>query len=162
MRLVCGTEEWARKYLEICEHRELPFTPWMCRNPILVADGKELIAGVMVYDTAGPFVFFEHYVTNQTATLRQRYRASDLVAQEVVNVSRALGKLPQVIIKHKGIQRFLERYGLRVTGAYSMTCTLKDLEKHEQTDPTAPHHANRRQSSAPPGDPAEGNAPDHH
>lgn len=128
MRLVCPTQAWARQYLDICHDRDLPFEPQFNRQAILVANGDILVAGVLVYDTTGPFVFFEHYVTNPACSLRERYVAGDLVAQEILNVCRTMSKLPQMGIRHKGIRRALEKHGLKSTGAVMMTCRVEDLD----------------------------------
>jgi hypothetical protein len=131
MRLVCATEEWLRKYLALAEDRKLPFTIWPSRMALLVAEGKDLVAGVMVYDSTGPFIFFEHLVTNETATHRQRHRAVSMMADELMNMCRLLGKVPQVAVKHRGLQRILERVGLQMPGAFMMTCAFNQLERHD-------------------------------
>lgn len=131
MRLVCATEEWVRKYLELAEDRKLPFTIWPSRMALLVAEGKDLVAGVMVYDSTGPFLFFEHLVTNETASYRTRHRAVSLMADELINMCRLMGKVPQVAVKHRGLEKILERVGLRKPGAFMMTCAFNQLEKHD-------------------------------
>jgi len=131
MRLVSATEEWVRKYLELAQDRNLPFTIWPSRMALLVAEGKDLVAGVMVYDSTGPFLFFEHLVTNETASYRIRHRAVSLMAGEMMNMCRLMGKVPQVAVKHRGVMKILERVGLRMPGAFMMTCGFNQLEKND-------------------------------
>lgn len=120
-----------RKYLELAQDRQLPFNIWPSRMALLVADGKDLVAGVMVYDSTGPFLFFEHLVTNETASYKTRHRAVSLMADELMNMCRLMGKVPQVAVKHRGVQRILERVGLRLPGSVMMTCEFTQLEKND-------------------------------
>jgi hypothetical protein len=128
---------------------------------LLVAEGKELVAGVMVYDSTGPFLFFEHLVTNETASLRDRWRAVSLMAGEMMTMCRHVGKLPQVAVKHWGIQRILERAGLQMPGAKMMTCAFYQLETNDYEKPFDAAKPSRRLSRAaptepsPPGDPED-------
>lgn len=150
MRLVCVTEHWMRKYQELFQTRELGYTPWASRLALFVANGDELVAGVMVYDTSGPFLFFEHLVTNPAVSHRQRWMAVDMMAAEMLTMCRHAGKLPQVIVKHRGIAQILKRYGLRETGAVSLTCEIKDLDTHDYEKPQfAAQHSGRFKDSAP-------------
>jgi hypothetical protein len=161
MRLVCGTPDWMRKYSELCGDRQLGYEPWPSRLTVFIAEGKELVAGVMVYDTTGPFLFFEHLVTNETASLRARYRAVNLLVEECLSMCRHLGKLPQVMVQHVGIKRILEKHGLVAPGAFCMTCHFANLEKsNDQQEPfAAAKHPRKLADStltepAPPGHPA--------
>lgn len=131
MKLVCATEYWVRKYLELAREREVPFDPWPSRMALLVVEGDELIAGVMVYDSTGPFLFFEHLVTNETATHRQRHRAVSLMAEELMSMCRHFGKVPQVGVKHRGLKRILERAGLKMPGSFMMTCAFNHLDQND-------------------------------
>lgn len=158
MRLVCATEEWLRKYLELAKDRQLPFDPWPSRMALLVAKGKELVAGVMVYDSTGPFLFFEHLITNETASYRTRHQAVSLMADELVSMCRHFGKVPQVAVRHRGVKKILERAGLRMPGAFMMTCAFNHLEKHdyersretqEEVHPDADDASRCRRCSAP-------------
>jgi len=166
MRLVCATEYWVRKYLELARDREVPFEPWPSRLALLVAEGDELVAGVMVYDSTGPFLFFEHLVTNETATLRVRHRAVALMAEEMMNMCRLMGKVPQIAVRHRSIKAILERSGLQTAGAVVMTCGFNQLERQDagkdtQNSRSYPaQHPHRRPDSAPTeraprGDPEE-------
>ena len=134
--------------------------PWPSRLGILVAHGDELIAGVMAYDTTGPFIFFEHLVTNETAPPKQRWAAVDMIAGEVLTVCRVMGKLPQMLIRHKGVERIIRRHGLQSTHAVAWSCAFQDLEKHDYEIPlTSTEPARRFSDSAatlrpPPGFPA--------
>ncbi len=150
MRLVCLTDEWLRKYNEMCDHRGLDYKVWPSRLSVMVAEGKELIAGVMAYDTTGAFVVFEHLVTNETASLKTRYKAADKLVGECVRMCRLMGKVPFVIVRHKGIQRILEKHGLVAPGAFFMTCHMSNLETHdyEISLPTS-KHPRRFPDSAP-------------
>lgn len=161
MKLVCATEHWLGKYQELCERRNLAFRPWPSRLAILAVEGEELVAGVMVYDSAGPFLFFEHLVTSESAPARVRWAAVYLMAQELVDMCRMLGKVPQVAVRHRGIKRILERVGLTTQGAIVMTCGFDALEKHDNEEQkSAPKHPRRFPDSAPteragPGDPED-------
>ena len=161
MRLVCATEEWLGKYLRIGRQRDIGFQIWPSRMAILVAEGKELIAGVMVYDSTGPFLFFEHLLTDPEAPLRKRHHAVTLMAQELMHMCRHFGKVPQVSVRHRGIQRILERVGLQAPGATVMTCAFYHLETHEQKSIDAPS-ATRRLSRAAPTEPAPFGDPEEH
>jgi hypothetical protein len=150
MRLVCATNDWMRKYTELCEDRGLGFEPWPSRLSVMVAEGKELVAGVMVYDSTGPFLFFEHLVTNETASLRQRYHAADILVGECVRMCRLMGKVPMVQVRHKGIKRILEKHGLVAPGAFFMTCHFSNLETHDNEESLATtKHPRRLKDSAP-------------
>lgn len=150
MRLVCVSEHWVRKYQELCVARDIGYIPWSSRLALFVAHGDDLVAGVMVYDTTGPFLFFEHLVTNPAFLPRTRWMAVDMMAGEMMTMCRHAGKLPQVIVRHRGILQILKRYGLRETGAVSLTCEIKDLETHEYEKPQfAPQHSGRFKDSAP-------------
>ncbi len=161
MRLVCATEEWLGKYLEVAKQRDIGFQIWPSRMSLLVAEGRNLIAGVMVYDSTGPFLFFEHLVTNESASLRARHRAVSLMADEMVSMCRHFGKVPQVSVRHRGIRAILERVGLQAPGATVMTCAFHHLETHDYEKPfNASPTARRLSRSAPtepspPGDPEE-------
>lgn len=161
MKLVCLTNDWVRKYNELCEHRNLGYEPWPSRLGVLIAEGKELVAGVMVYDSTGPFLFFEHLVTNETASLKDRYRAADLLVGECVRMCRLMGKVPMVQVRHKGIKRLLEKHGLVAPGAFFMTCHFGNLETHDyEVSLSARKHPRRVPDSAPterspPGDPED-------
>lgn len=159
MRLVCASEEWLGKYQDLCFQRGMAFRPWPSRLALLVAEGKELTAGVMVYDSTGPFLFFEHLVTNGTAPARNRWAAVSLMAEEMMSMCRHLGKVPQVAVRHKGIKRILKNAGLQDIGATVMTCGFNQLETNDyQKLPFfAPQHSNRSSRAAstepsPPGD----------
>lgn len=159
MKAVCVTDEWARKYLEMCEHRGLTYIPWLSRLAVYVAEGKELICGVQVYDTTGPFMFFEHLVTNETAAARQRYQAVDMLIAEGLTMCRIFGKLPQVMIRHQGIDSLLRKHGFQRDHAYAMTCPLSNVEKHHVPvyGPQHPHRSSRAAATipAPPGHPED-------
>ncbi len=148
MRLVCPSQEWISKYQELCFQRDPNFQPWPSRLALLCAEGRELIAGVMVYDTTGPFLFFQHLVTNETAPLRMRWGAVDLMAGEIISMCRMMGKLPNLIVSSSGIARILERHGLQSTHAVSYSCAYSELEKHENPSIT-PEPPDRFQN--PPG-----------
>jgi hypothetical protein len=132
MRLVSGTPDWVGKYQELAKDRALGYEPWPSRLSVMVAEGQDLVAGVMVYDTTGMFLFFEHLVTNETASLRQRYQAVDILVGECINMCRMFGKIPQVVVRHKGVKRILEKHGLYGYSAEVMTCSFGNLEKHGQ------------------------------
>lgn len=166
MRLVCATEEWLGKYLEVARHRRVPFNIWPSRTALLVADNvrdmDQLVAGVMVYESTGPFLFFEHLVTNLYATKKQRHRAVSLMATEMMSMCRHFGKLPQIAVKPgSGVEKILERVGLQKPGAVMMTCAFYHLETHDYEKPfNASPTARRLSRSAPtepspPGDPEE-------
>jgi hypothetical protein len=159
MKVVCVTDEWARKYLEMCEHRGMTYQPWLSRLAVYVAEGKELICGVQVYDTTGPFMFFEHLVTNETASPRQRYEAVDLLIAEGLTMCRIFGKLPQVVVRHHGIKNLLRKHGFEMPGAFLMSCPLSNVEK-SHVPVTSPKPARSWSRAAPtipspPGDPED-------
>lgn len=151
MRLVCATEQWLGKYQDLAFQRNLGFKPWPSRLTILVAEGSELIAGVMVYDSTGPFLFFEHLITNETAPLRMRWAAVSMMAVEMMQMCRHFGKVPQVTVRHKGIMKILKRVGLVWPGAGVMTCGFDQLETHdyESIPFFAPQRSRYRADSAP-------------
>lgn len=161
MRLVLPNDRWLSKYYEICEHRDLPYRPWVGKA-LFVAEGDDLVSGVMVYDSSGPFLFFEHLLTNQTATLRQRWCAVDMMASEVRTMCRHQGKLPLIHVRHKGIAKILRRHGLRETGTYVMTCDISNLETYDHEKPQFADQYSRcipdstPTEPAPPGDPEDG------
>ncbi len=163
MKLVCATEQWLGKYQELGVKRKLGFQPWPSRMAILVAEGLELVAGVMVYDSTGPFLFFEHLITNPSMPSRTRWAAVNLMAEEMMVMCRHFGKVPQITVRHKGVKRILERAGLVWPGVGVMTCGFDQLETHDyQKLPYfAPQHPRRGSDSAPTdrppaGDPANG------
>ena len=151
MRLVCCTEEWFCKYQDLCFQRNIGFKPWPSRLAILAAEGPELVAGAMVYDSTGPFLFFEHLVTNETAPLRVRWEAVYLMAEQMMTMCRMLGKVPQVTVRHRGIKRVLERVGLVAPGAYVMTCSFDALETQDERGKEA-----TQQAHPPTGLPGDG------
>ena len=160
MKLVCASEEWLGKYQDLCFQRGLGFKPWPSRLALLAVEGRELIAGAMVYDSSGPFLFFEHLVTNETAPARWRWAAVSMMAAEITNMCRILGKVPQVSVRHRGIKRILERAGLATQGAIVMTCGFEQLEKHdEETHHSSEHPRGLKDSApterAPAGDPED-------
>lgn len=126
MKLVSISDYWWGKYQELCEYRKAP-VPWPVRTCLFVAEGKELVAGVLIYDTNGPHVFFEHLVTNETASLKARHEAVWMMAEEMVRHCRTIGKIPHILVAHKGIERVLSRVGLKRSGAWSITCTAEAL-----------------------------------
>jgi len=151
MKLVCASEEWLGKYQDLAFQRGLGFRPWPSRLTLLVAEGRELIAGCMVYDSTGPFLFFEHLITNETAPARLRWAAVSLMAEEMMHMCRMMGKVPQVTVRHKGIKKILERVGLVWPGAGVMTCGFDQLERHddEEKPSFAPKPTGRRTHPAP-------------
>ncbi len=163
MKLVCATEEWLGKYQDLAFQRNLGFRPWPSRLALLVADGPELIAGAMVYDSTGPFLFFEHLITNETAPARMRWAAVSLMAEDMMSMCRHFGKVPQITVRHKGLVKILKRAGLQWPGAIVMTCGFERLETNDYQK--LPYFASQhpRSSSysaatepAPPGDPEDG------
>lgn len=126
------TEYWWSKYAECLEHRNSP-VPWPHKRAIMVAEGTELLAGALIYDTDGPHLFAEHLVTNQTATLRSRHLAVALMAQELVRYARTVGKLPHVLVRHKGIEKILRSVGMVPSGAWSLTMGMDKLDGREIT-----------------------------
>lgn len=126
MRLVCVTQHWWNKYVEICEHRKT-LVPWFSKSGLFVAEGDELVAGVLIYDTAGPFTFFEYLVTNETATPRQRLKAVKMMAEQVVPYCRTVGKYPMIMVRHKGITGILKRIGMVSAQASGMTYPMENL-----------------------------------
>lgn len=162
MRLVCATEQWLGKYQDLAFQRNLGFRPWPSRLALLVAEGQELIAGVMAYDSTGPFIFFEHLITNETAPARMRWAAVSLMAEEMMTMCRHFGKVPQITVRHKGIKRILERVGLVWPGAGVMTCGFDQLETNDYEKLpffTAQHPRSSSRSAiterVPPGDPED-------
>lgn len=163
MKLVCATEEWLGKYQDLAFQRKLPFRPWPSRLAILVADGPELIAGAMVYDSTGPFLFFEHLITNETAPPRMRWAAVCLMAQDMMAMCRHMGKVPQITVRHKGLVKILKRAGLQWPGAIVMTCDFTRLEEndYQKLPYFAAQHPHCRSypaptEPAPPGDSVDG------
>lgn len=126
MRLVCVTQHWWNKYVEICEHRKA-LVPYPVKTGLFVAEGDELVAGVLIYDTTGPFLFFEHLVTNETASMRKRYVAVRMMAAQIENYSRTMGKYPMILVRHKGIELILKRAGLVSAQASGMTYPMEKL-----------------------------------
>jgi len=126
MRLVCVTQRWWDKYAEICEHRKVPLS-WFTKTALFVAEGEELVAGVLIYDTTGPYLFFEHLVTNETATLRQRHKAVKMMAEQVVPYCRTVGKYPMIMVRHKGITAVLKGIGMVSAQASGMTYPMEKL-----------------------------------
>jgi hypothetical protein len=153
MRLVCSNQEWLAKYQEICSHRDLPFTPWPSRLALLAARGDDLVAGVMAYDTTGPFIFFQHLVTNPLAPIRARWAAVDLMAGEILGMCRMLNKLPEITVSSRGIAKILRRHGLQNTQAVLYSCAYQDLEEHDEPSPTPQYQ------SRPTHPPRAGKAP---
>lgn len=124
MRLVSVTQEWWSKYVEICESRGA-LVSWPTKTALFVAEGRELVAGVLIYDTSGPHIFVEHLVTNETATLRQRHGAVKMMAKELMSYARTVGKIPHILVRHKGIERVLMSVGMVSSGCRGMTCPLE-------------------------------------
>lgn len=161
MRLVCGTEQWMGKYQELGRKRNIGFQPWPSRLTLFVADGQDLVAGVMVYDSTGPFLFFEHLITNPDLPGRLRLAAVKLMAVQMIEMCRHFGKVPQITVRHKGIIRILESVGLVWPGAGVMTCSFEALERpDEQIAFPSPQRPGHRTDSAPtdrvpPGDPED-------
>ena len=143
MRLVCANPDWLAKYQQLCVDRELRYTPWPSRLALLAAEGDSLVAGVMAYDTSGPFLFFEHLVTDPSAPLSLRWAAVDLMASEVLTVCRVLSKLPQVVVSSRGIAKILRRHGLQSTHAVVYSCPFISLEKHDENPLPAAQHPDR-------------------
>jgi hypothetical protein len=160
MRLVSATADWLSKYQELAKDRKLGYEPWPSRLAVMVAEGQDLVAGVMVYDSSGMFLFFEHLLTNETASLRQRYEAVDLLVGECIHMCRIFGKIPQVVVRHNGIKRILEKHGLFGYSAQVMTCSFGNLEKHEKPF-AARKHSRRRKDSAPTERAPAGDAEEH-
>ena len=159
MRLVCVTQEWWGKYLEVLFHRKAP-EPWPTRTMLLVAEGTELVAGVCIYDTTGPHIFFEHLVTNETASGRMRSQAVKMMAKEMVSYARTVGKIPHVLVHHKGIERILKSVGLVPSGAWSMTCPLSLLEGKDESQ-ASNEHSDGIPDSTSPGGALDGDATQH-
>lgn len=153
MRLVCITEAWWMKYVDICFHRKAP-QPWPTRRGLFVAEGDDLVAGVCIYDTDGPHLFFEHLVTNETAPLKLRHAAVTLMAREMMQYSRVVNKLPHILVRHKGIEKILKSVGLVPSGAWSLTCPFPLLEgKNEDPKPAKKHPRLKSNPAAPVGVP---------
>ena len=161
MRIVCVSDDWSRKYLKLCKAREMTYTPWLSRLAVYVVEGDVMLCGVQVYDTTGPFLFFEHLVTNPAVSPRLRYAASDLLIEEGMNMCRMFGKYPQVVVRHGGIKNLLKKHGFFHPGTILMTCDLSNLEKHDYEKPIYARATARRLSRSaptepsPPGDPEE-------
>lgn len=160
MRSVCVSDDWSRKYLALCKARELTYVPWLSRMAVYIVEGETMLCGVQVYDTTGPFLFFEHLVTNPDVSPRVRYAAAYLLIEEGMNMCRMFGKYPQVVVRHVGIKNLLKRHGFFHPGTILMTCELSNLEKHDEEPLYARKFARRVPCAtptepSPPGDPEE-------
>lgn len=88
------------------------------RLPLMQPDGvfvglsdQTLIAGVLLYPTAGEYVFAESMTTNPMAPLKVRHRAVYEVIDGVVRYCAIRGKYPMLHIRHRSIAKMLTRYG---------------------------------------------------
>lgn len=126
MKQVCVTQRWWDKYVEICEHRKC-LVSWPTKTALFMAEGDELVAGVLIYDTSGPHVFFEHLVTNQTAPLKLRHEAVRKMAELMMSHCLTIGKLPQIVVKHRGIGQILRKAGLENSGCWHMSCSGEQM-----------------------------------
>lgn len=161
MKAVCVSDAWSRKYLELCKARELPYTPWLSRLAVYIVEGDTLLCGVQVYDTTGPFLFFEHLVTNPAVSARVRYAAAYLLIEEGMHMCRVFGKYPQVVVRHGGIKSLLEKHGFFHPKTIVMTCELSNLEKHDE-EPFYAAKFTRRLARAAPTEPSPAGDPEEH
>ncbi len=110
----------------------------------------------MVYDTTGPMVILEHFITNPSLPLSVRWAGSDLLAQEIMPMCRHLNKVPVIGVLHKGVARILKRYGFRSPNTYTLTCSFPELDSHvdSKNPSTHPHRYSNHAPTepAPPGD----------
>jgi hypothetical protein len=161
MKTVCVTDEWSRKYLELCEARELAYKPWLSRMAVYVVEKGTMVCGVQVYDTTGPFLFFEHLVTNPDVSPRERYAAVSFLIEEGMNMCRMFGKYPQVVVRHGGIKNLLKKHGFFHPGTILMTCELSNLEKNDE-EPVYAHKFARSVARAAPTEPSPAGDPEEH
>jgi hypothetical protein len=138
----------------------MTYIPWLSRLAVYVVEGDVMLCGVQVYDTTGPFLFFEHLVTNPAVSPRFRYAAADLLIEEGMNMCRMFGKYPQVVVRHGGIKNLLKKHGFFHPGTILMTCEMSNLEKNDEDSVYAAKLARRLSRSAPTepspaGDPEE-------
>ena len=121
------------KYRELLTQRGISFSPWPSRMALFVAEGPFLVAGVMAYDTTGPYIIFEHLVTNEAFGLKERHRAVMSIGVRIMSLCRHLGKVPHMTVRSLAMKAMLGRLGLsRVRGAELMSCDYEGLEHHEE------------------------------
>lgn len=81
----------------------------------------DLIAGICLYETEGPYVIAEHFTTNPSpaVSLRARHEAAHLVMGQMTVYAAAVGKHLLVFPRAKSSVRILRRGGFQV---HQVTC----------------------------------------
>jgi hypothetical protein len=79
---------------------------------IAVKHRSELAAGVVIYNTTGPFIIFEHLFTMGMRSPRVRHRAVETVVLSCAAYCTAHGKQGITLNRLKGMRLMFERLGV--------------------------------------------------
>lgn len=118
--LVPRTDETYRRYQAMFAAHAAEQPP-PSEDVIFVGYGSELVCGVSLYPTAGPYLFAEHLATNPRAPLRMRHRAVVLLLRALRAYSAMRSKYPMVVIRHRSLIRMLTREGFAHQAAVLMS-----------------------------------------
>jgi hypothetical protein len=88
---------------------------WLC------TPDYQLVVGLCIYDTDGPFIVAEHLVSNPAFKLRERFRAFDLALAILRGFATCRAKWIVAHPSRKGLARYLERRGFKSQNVGTLT-----------------------------------------
>lgn len=112
MKAVPLTEERFATYASWWQARGLP-VPIPGARAILLDQNGELVSGMMLYSTDGPYTFFEHFAVSPKAPPGLAHRALSMTLAIAEGLCAMEAKVPLVMAGKKGIVSLLERTGYK-------------------------------------------------
>lgn len=102
-------------YAEFWKRRGKP-VPNVSRAAVWVVSGEELIIGVSVFTTDGPYLLVEGFATNPDAPATLRHAATELGLEHLRALGTILSKTVIMLPSHeaRGVEKVAERLGFQL------------------------------------------------
>jgi len=117
--------------------------PYVSKSVVFIEHEGKLIAGTVLYDSEGPFIFAEGATYDPAANPRDAYKASLFMAECFKIHAAIVGKCIIALVRYKGVKGILKKAGYMEMDATCFIClpgvTLYDEKKGtvEAEKPTA-------------------------
>lgn len=130
--------------------------PWPSADGYITicAETGQLVAATS-YFNAGPYIWFEDFVIAPDLPLRSKHEAAECIAEQIVLICNASGKLPMCPVSSQGAVKILKRYGfdgptvVMMTRPFAAPYDLADVELGEAPPASVKHEED---PSEEPGD----------
>lgn len=114
MYLASLTEETREMYNRWFDARGVPRPP-RAEEMVLVRDDAELLGGVCMYITDGPYMFMEHFSTNPDIGGRAALEVANLALRSVTAYGTIRGKRVIAAVRDVGLINILQSRGYMAT-----------------------------------------------